>query len=103
MKIISRAVFFCAGLVITKFIDESITQLYGRNLDPLPCSIQFRVSVSPLVILGFRYFTSFELRRHLGGKRAAEIINTVKAQEIAEQQAQQAQRETRRNRKSYVR
>ena len=44
------------------------------------------------------------LRRHLGGERADKIINTVKAQEIAEQQTQQqAQREIRRSRNVYAR
>ena len=44
------------------------------------------------------------LRRHLGGERADDIINTVKAQEITEQQAQQqAQLEVRRNRNSFAR
>ena len=44
------------------------------------------------------------LRRHLGSERADEIINTVKAQEIAEQHAQQqAQREIRRSRNVYAR
>ena len=44
------------------------------------------------------------LRRHLGGERADEIINTVKAKETVEQQAQQqAQREIRRSRNVYAR
>ena len=46
------------------------------------------------------------LQQHLGGERTEEIINTVKAQEIAEKQAQQqqqSQREIRRSRNSYAR
>ncbi|MCL2165272.1 MAG: hypothetical protein FWH55_13015, partial [Oscillospiraceae bacterium] len=44
------------------------------------------------------------LRRHLGSERTDGIINTVKAQEIAEQQAQQrAQREIRHSRNVYAR
>jgi archaellum component FlaC len=44
------------------------------------------------------------LRRHLGSERMDEIINTVKAQEIAERQAQQQpQQQIRHSRNSYAR
>jgi len=64
LKIISRAVFFCADSIFTEFIDECVTQLLGQNLDLLTRGVQFRVSIPPLVILDFSYLAAFEFLRH---------------------------------------